>query len=67
MHRERMWSWNSTKEVGKSHQDSPFLLILVSPTVVLKGGEFGSTVCPTATTKDCHVASRTDKAGKRDL
>lgn len=40
MHRERMWSWNSTKEVGrsKSHQDSPFLLPLVSPTLALKGG-----------------------------
>lgn len=28
---------------------------------------FGSTVCLTAATKDCHEASRTDKAGKRDL
>lgn len=34
-----MWCWKSTKEVGKSksHQDSLFLLPLVSPTLALKG------------------------------
>lgn len=73
MHRERMWSWSSTKEVGKSksHQDSPFVLPLVSCSLPLKGVPWvvalGSTVRLTAATEDCDVTSETDKAGKRDL
>lgn len=62
-----MWSWKSTKEVGKSkrQQDSLLLLPLVSPTLALKGGPLDDGIWQHGVPNSNHKGLRCDFKDRR--